>query len=132
MRVVWLVLCRELGAYFRSYMGYVILAVVLLVDGRAKGVRAPDPVHGDAPSAGDYADDLVAGEITGYRHRANDPDGLGHDLIRDIIQDRSGQIWIGTYGGGVNRFDTRTETFKTQRLGVADIPRGMPGMPKRD
>jgi len=33
MRVVWLVMKRELGAYFRSYMGYVILSVVLLVDG---------------------------------------------------------------------------------------------------
>lgn len=33
MRVVWLVMKRELGAYFRSYMGYVILAVILLVNG---------------------------------------------------------------------------------------------------
>jgi len=33
MRIVWLVMKRELGAYFHSYMGYVILAVVLLVDG---------------------------------------------------------------------------------------------------
>jgi len=33
MRIVWLVMKRELGAYFRSYMGYVILAVILLVDG---------------------------------------------------------------------------------------------------
>lgn len=40
MRVVWLVLCREFGAYFRSYMGYVILAVVLLVDGLLFNVYA--------------------------------------------------------------------------------------------
>jgi ABC-2 type transport system permease protein len=33
MRIVWLILKRELAAYFRSYMGYVILAVVLLIDG---------------------------------------------------------------------------------------------------
>jgi len=33
MRIVWLVLKRELAAYFRSYMGYVILAVILLIDG---------------------------------------------------------------------------------------------------
>ncbi len=33
MRIVWLVMKRELAAYFRSYMGYVILAVILLVDG---------------------------------------------------------------------------------------------------
>lgn len=40
MRVVWLVLGRELGAYFRSYMGYVILAVVLLVNGLLFNVYA--------------------------------------------------------------------------------------------
>ena len=33
MKVTWLVMNRELGAYFRSYMGYIIIAVVLLVDG---------------------------------------------------------------------------------------------------
>jgi len=33
MRIVWLVMKRELASYFRSYMGYVILAVVLLIDG---------------------------------------------------------------------------------------------------
>ena len=40
MRVVWLVMCREFGAYFRSYMGYIILAVVLLVDGLLFNVYA--------------------------------------------------------------------------------------------
>ncbi len=33
MKVVWLVMSRELGSYFRSYMGYIIIAVVLLIDG---------------------------------------------------------------------------------------------------
>jgi ABC-2 type transport system permease protein len=40
VRVVWLVVWRELGAYFRSYMGYIILAVVLLVDGLLFNVYA--------------------------------------------------------------------------------------------
>jgi len=33
MKVVWLIMGRELGCYFRSYMGYIIIAVVLLIDG---------------------------------------------------------------------------------------------------
>ena len=33
MRIVWLIMKRELAAYFHSYMGYVILALVLLIDG---------------------------------------------------------------------------------------------------
>jgi len=40
MRIVWLVLWRELAAYFRSYTGYVIIAVVLLVDGLLFNVYA--------------------------------------------------------------------------------------------
>lgn len=40
MRVVWLVLGREFGGYFRSYMGTIILAVVLLVDGLLFNVYA--------------------------------------------------------------------------------------------
>jgi ABC-2 type transport system permease protein len=40
MKIMGIVLWRELGAYFRSYTGYVILAVVLLVDGLLFNVYA--------------------------------------------------------------------------------------------
>jgi ABC-2 type transport system permease protein len=33
MTAVWLIACRELGAYLRTWSGYVIAAVALLVDG---------------------------------------------------------------------------------------------------
>jgi ABC-2 type transport system permease protein len=40
VKTILLVMCRELGAYFKSYMGYVIIAVVLLIDGLLFNVYA--------------------------------------------------------------------------------------------
>jgi len=30
-------------------------------------------------------------------------DGLSSDQIRSILQDADGTLWIGTFGGGLNR-----------------------------
>ncbi|MDJ0839066.1 MAG: two-component regulator propeller domain-containing protein, partial [Acidobacteriota bacterium] len=40
-----------------------------------------------------------------YRHTYTDPTSPSHDSIWCLFEDRSGLIWFGTYGGGVNRFD---------------------------
>lgn len=29
--------------------------------------------------------------------------GLGHDDVRALLEDRSGNLWVGTYGGGISR-----------------------------
>jgi PAS domain S-box-containing protein len=47
-----------------------------------------------------------------YRYQPENPHGLSENVVRTIIEDRAGDLWIGTFGGGVNRFDPRTETFK--------------------
>ncbi|MEW6737170.1 MAG: ATP-binding protein, partial [Acidobacteriota bacterium] len=36
---------------------------------------------------------------------------ISHNIITCIYEDKSGIIWIGTYGGGLNRFDPKTEMF---------------------
>jgi two-component system, sensor histidine kinase ChiS len=33
--------------------------------------------------------------------------GLQHDIISSLVNDKKGNLWIGTYGGGVTRFDGR-------------------------
>lgn len=38
-----------------------------------------------------------------YRHDRNNPNSLSHDRVVSIYQDRSGVLWIGTDGGGLNR-----------------------------
>jgi ligand-binding sensor domain-containing protein/signal transduction histidine kinase len=47
-----------------------------------------------------------------YQHEAGNPHSLSHNFVSTIFEDRSGNLWIGTDGGGLNRFDRQTKTFK--------------------
>ena len=47
----------------------------------------------------------------------------GPDVGTDVIaidEDRSGNLWVGTYSHGLLRFDRRTEKFKTYQHNPAD------------
>ena len=49
-----------------------------------------------------------------YRHYFNDPDDIGSLLnneVYSIFEDRSGNLWIGTNGGGLGVFDRTRESF---------------------
>jgi len=45
-----------------------------------------------------------------YRHDPKNSSSLSQNYIRSIYADRSGVIWIGTRGGGLNRLDSATAT----------------------
>ena len=51
----------------------------------------------------------------------NNPDGLNTNQITCIFEDRQGTLWIGTAGGGLNRFDPQTETFSHLLLDESDL-----------
>jgi ligand-binding sensor domain-containing protein len=34
-------------------------------------------------------------------------DGLGYYIVRTVMQARNGEVWVGTDGGGVSRFDSK-------------------------
>jgi ligand-binding sensor domain-containing protein len=36
---------------------------------------------------------------------------LSHDNITRLYKDSTNTLWIGTLGGGLNKFDPKTETF---------------------
>ncbi len=46
-----------------------------------------------------------------FKHDPGDPDSLSNNFILSIDRDPSGQLWIGTNGGGLNRYDPQTGTF---------------------
>ena len=60
--------------------------------------------------------DRKAGHYTSYR--TSGP-GARSDVIT-IREDHSGNLWVGTYGHGLHRFDPQTGQFKTYRHDPAD------------
>lgn len=51
------------------------------------------------------------GVFTSYFKEQDNDNSLGHDHVRSIYIDNYGFIWLGTYGGGVNRFNPKTSEF---------------------
>ncbi len=59
-----------------------------------------------------------------YKHYQNIPDdltSLGSNAIFEIYKDRRGSLWVGTWSGGLHRYDYKTEKFKRF------FPDGKPG-----
>ena len=50
-----------------------------------------------------------------YQSNPNDPRSLSYNHIRAIYEDRSGMIWLGTHGGGLNKFNRKTNTYTHYR-----------------
>ncbi|MBT6502555.1 MAG: hypothetical protein HOK67_21935, partial [Deltaproteobacteria bacterium] len=50
-------------------------------------------------------------EITVYTHNPNDPNSLSDNYVWYLYEDHAGTLWIGSWGGGLIRFDPVTETF---------------------
>jgi len=46
-----------------------------------------------------------------FRHDPEDPHSLSTNPLRVIYEDQTGDLWIGTSGGGLNRLDRYTEKF---------------------
>ncbi len=41
----------------------------------------------------------------------NNANSLSNNQVTAIVEDSAGIVWIGTYGGGLNRWDKRTNQF---------------------
>lgn len=50
-------------------------------------------------------------KFTVYKYDAANPHSISHNTIQEIAEDVNGDIWIGTWGGGLNRFDWKKEKF---------------------
>jgi ligand-binding sensor domain-containing protein/serine phosphatase RsbU (regulator of sigma subunit) len=47
-------------------------------------------------------------------------DGLSNNIIWSILEDKSGNLWIGTYNGGLCRYDGKIFTNYTEKDGIAN------------
>jgi ligand-binding sensor domain-containing protein/signal transduction histidine kinase len=43
-----------------------------------------------------------------YNYKIDDSTSLSNNYIKDIVEDTKGNLWIGTYGGGLNKFDKKS------------------------
>ena len=46
-----------------------------------------------------------------YKNNASDTNSLSHNFIKSIIEDDKGNLWIATWGGGVDRLDKNKRHF---------------------
>ncbi|SDL12530.1 ligand-binding sensor domain-containing protein [Catalinimonas alkaloidigena] len=67
--------------------------------------------------------DPRTGRVTVFRHDPATPTSLSRDDINTLYETRDGaSLWVGTYGGGLNRFDRHNATFRHYQTGE-----GLPG-----
>ncbi len=57
--------------------------------------------------------DKTTGISENFSHDPDDQGSIGNNIVLQIIQDRDGMIWVPTFGGGLDRFDPRSEKVTT-------------------
>ncbi len=76
-------------------------------------------LHRLAAGSGPSLSEHSAGEPTDpFQRFAHDPEddaSLSNNGVMSLFEDSQGQLWVGTYGGGLNRFRPETETFDVYR-----------------
>jgi len=50
--------------------------------------------------------------FTRYTHNDEDPSSLSHNRVFTIYEDKNKTVWVGTLGGGLNRFDPVRKCFQ--------------------
>ncbi len=55
--------------------------------------------------------DLKTEKFRYYNYDTKDSTSLSHPNVMNFYEDKNGYVWVATYGGGLNRFDPKTEKF---------------------
>ncbi len=74
-------------------------------------IKSKDGTFWIATFNGVFNFDLKKNKITSYMHKTGDTNSLSDNRTTAIAEDRHGDIWIGTYGKGLDEFDPARKTF---------------------
>jgi signal transduction histidine kinase/ligand-binding sensor domain-containing protein len=55
-------------------------------------------------------------DVKNYKRLANQSNSLSHNFVTAFEEDDEGKIWISTFGGGLDRFSTKDESFTHHRF----------------
>ncbi len=65
--------------------------------------------------------DRETGICKRFIHNPENPESISHNFIYSAIHDdKHGNLWIGTYGGGLNKMNIKNETFKSYTVNPND------------
>ena len=51
-----------------------------------------------------------------FIHNPSDSNSISDNWIFSIVEDKTGTLWLGTWNGGINRFDRLTEKFHRKTI----------------
>lgn len=60
-------------------------------------------------------------QFTVYRNDPSSDNSLSHNYVSDMVEDFEGNLWIATYGGGLDMFDWEKEKFIHHRTATGSI-----------
>ena len=61
--------------------------------------------------AGLFRVNVESGETKYFSNDPNDPESLSNAMIVNMLVDSRGTLWVGTWGGGMCKFNQKTEKF---------------------
>ncbi len=59
-------------------------------------------------------------EFEHFVNNPSDPNSLSDNRVYTLFEDRKGNLWVGTFGGGLNRYDKKTNNFTHYKNDPAD------------
>lgn len=56
------------------------------------------------------------GDLFTYAHQPGNPNSISYNFLYSIAKDKKGNLWIGTRGGGLDKFDVTTRSFVNYKI----------------
>ena len=66
--------------------------------------------------------DTKTESFTNFTHDPDDPESISSNNVMGIFETNEGNLWIATYGGGINFFNPQTGKFKVLTNNNSDLP----------